>query len=113
MLELTSLGLSPDVLQEHLLQGSDEKGKGKQVEKLIDGYKVVYEVNEESGRIEPRLRFWVTLPDPTTSDGHGTDEGDSIVSPALGEPGPSLLWVLQRKTSQSADLPPTKTRCVR
>lgn len=110
VLELTSLGLSPDVLQEHLLQGSDEKGKGKQVEKLIDGYKVVYEVNEESGRIEPRLRFWVTLPDPTTNDGHGTDEGDSIVSPALGEPGPSLLWVLQRKTSQSADLPPTKTR---
>ncbi|KAK0453869.1 hypothetical protein EV421DRAFT_1897855 [Armillaria borealis] len=110
VLELTSLGLSPDVLQEHLLQGSDEKGKGKQAEKLIDGYKVVYEVNEESGRIEPRLRFWVTLPDPTTSDGHGTDEGESIVSPALGEPGPSLLWVLQRKTSQSADLPPTKTR---
>ncbi|KAK0461934.1 uncharacterized protein EV420DRAFT_1665571 [Desarmillaria tabescens] len=109
VLELTSLGLSPDVLQEHLLQGGDEKGKGKLVEKLVDGYKVVYEVNEESGRIEPRLRFWVTLPDPTTSDGHGADEGESIVSPALGEPGPSLLWVLQRKTNQTADLPPTKT----
>ncbi|KAK0206748.1 SPX domain-containing protein [Desarmillaria ectypa] len=107
VLELTSLGLSPAILQEHLLQGGDEKGKGKQVEKLIDGYKVVYEVNEESGHIEPRLRFWVTLPDPTTSDGHGTDEGESIVSPALGEPGPSLLWVLQRKTNQATE-PPTK-----
>lgn len=90
--ELSSLGLSPAVLQELLessKQEADErvasKGKGKAEpddaadldEEVMSAQaarrhghvpRVVYEVTGESGRIEPQLRLWVDPPTPSTPD---------------------------------------------
>lgn len=84
MQELSSLGLSPTVLQELLEHSKNESERlmqGKEIKKSQDDdphfdeeastssharrynlSKVVYEVTGDSGRIEPQLRLWVDLP---------------------------------------------------
>ncbi|KIY63422.1 hypothetical protein CYLTODRAFT_382302 [Cylindrobasidium torrendii FP15055 ss-10] len=61
VLELATLGLTPRDLQELLNAHNQDAEKMSRV--LPDGYSVVYELNEESNRIEPCLRFTVTVPD--------------------------------------------------
>ncbi|KAF5381778.1 hypothetical protein D9615_005505 [Tricholomella constricta] len=135
--ELSSLGLSPAVLQELLERSKEESdelsdGKGKKRADDADpneespspstpAYtrrhnlpKVIYEVVDDSGRIEPHLRLWVDA--PTDSSGSGSSprpldeevdgsepitevaregEADSAANPPQGQM--SLLWRLQRQ----------------
>ena len=99
VLELASLGLTPHVLQELLAHNEavDGKGKGKQQEELLEshtvlpeGYRVVYEVNEESNRIEPCLRFTVDVSEAEGNTAHDANESEA---PSKR----SLLWALQRR----------------
>ncbi|KAF9261076.1 hypothetical protein L218DRAFT_961763 [Marasmius fiardii PR-910] len=77
--ELSLVGLNPDVLQELLRENVNEvdrhikgKGKDKDGSSAVDDTEVgksfathprlIYEVNDASGRIEPRLRIWITPP---------------------------------------------------
>ncbi|KII85587.1 hypothetical protein PLICRDRAFT_321995 [Plicaturopsis crispa FD-325 SS-3] len=110
--ELESLGLSPEVLQELLENGSvpvpgDIKGKGKAVDtdallkvELAETAtaehhpRLVYELSGDVDHIEPRLRFLITnTPDK---------------EPPLDTPDPtSLRWILQTHANPGGDsLPP-------
>lgn len=134
MLELSSLGLSPTVLQELLEPGT---GSGKETDEvtevspLVSGEdgpaqhpsgdqqdratlpKVVYEFNDTSGKIEPRLRVWVNPMDRRVAGlggvrgAPGNDSEESLER--VGEEDPasppevtphsnSLLWSLQRQS---------------
>ncbi|CAK5274306.1 unnamed protein product [Mycena citricolor] len=95
-IELATLGLGPAVLNSLLRTGSDSipsegKGKGR-------GTRIVYEYNNESGQIQPRLRLWVGASHSTTSPFRseaGTEEEE------LGTDDPSLaalLWAMQRES---------------
>lgn len=100
--ELSSLGLSPAVLQELLESSKQEaddrvtdKGKGKAgsddtPDLTVDedahaakrhGHfpRAVYEVTGESGRIEPQLRLWMDPPTPSTST-PDEESGSSVLS---------------------------------
>jgi len=119
--ELSSIGLSPAVLQELLERSSSqidllEKGVVNESAilddpKLDDGHsmftpvrphtqpKVVYEVNDLSGRIEPRLRLWVDPP-VSSPNATGLDGGSEWDGAAMNGSGcrrqMSLLWALQK-----------------
>ncbi|KAF9007547.1 hypothetical protein BDQ17DRAFT_221387 [Cyathus striatus] len=88
--ELSSLGLDPTLLHEIFDAPPKDEGKEKEKEKEVDPEpaedhggteapephkphsnfpKVVYEFNADSNRIEPRLRFWVNFPEPSSSSG--------------------------------------------
>jgi hypothetical protein len=132
--ELASLGLQPDVLHE-LIEASEDTSPPASPPELeqdqvdpdaasthshhhLAGPKVVYELNNISGRIEPRLRIWTRVATPpllsqeidnsvqTGNDDHeegeseegGEREGEGVeqvVSPAVSG-HTSLLWDFQR-----------------
>ncbi len=110
MLELASLGLTPQVLQELLAHSGKGKEKAKEVDDALpDGYRVVYEVNEQSNRIEPCLHFWVDVSHADTStaldngasiqeigEGDGEEEASTVAAKA-GPSTTSLLWALSRQ----------------
>jgi hypothetical protein len=129
--ELSSLGLSPRILQEHLERSKEEvdalsqhKGKDKlegssitqeDTQALNHTYsghstlsRVVYELAEESGHLEPHLKLWwnAPIPDSRASTSRSLDEDTpssntdpSDVEPSQLEdddqPRRSLLWALQ------------------
>ncbi|KAJ6551658.1 hypothetical protein B0H19DRAFT_175761 [Mycena capillaripes] len=82
--ELASLGLGPTVLHDLLQSG---KGKGKETPTRVE-----YELNRDSGHIEPRLRLWVEPPDASSSRVEEVDEDDTDSD----ESQIPLLWALQR-----------------
>ncbi|KAJ7489598.1 SPX domain-containing protein [Mycena latifolia] len=98
--ELSSLGLGPAVLHDLLQSGTQSsKGKGREVGPT----RVFYELNSDSGHIEPRLRLWVNPPippsPPTRSRVEEIEEDetdDGTVDSAQDEPQVALLWALQR-----------------
>ncbi|KAG5653773.1 hypothetical protein H0H81_010614 [Sphagnurus paluster] len=131
--ELSSLGLSPAVLQELLERSREEQEALADAQRPTDdGHrdpglspaaqtrrsnlpKAVYEVIDDSGRIEPHLRLWVDIP-PTSSgststitlDGERTGSSEQLThtenggeeqEPLGSEPQVhmSLLWALQRQ----------------
>ncbi|KAJ7139076.1 SPX domain-containing protein [Mycena epipterygia] len=89
--ELSSLGLSPAVLHDLLQSGTDATDKGKGKATMPTG--VVYELNGDSGQIEPRLRLWVDPPHPPSppSRVEEVEEDDAEDGPPV-----ALLWALQR-----------------
>ncbi|THU89964.1 hypothetical protein K435DRAFT_781386 [Dendrothele bispora CBS 962.96] len=144
VLELSSLGLSPQVLQELLDGQESNRTHGFRTEAevhddsnpvastshstLDDEYgswnsaphpKVVYEFNSKSGKIEPRLRIWVTRPLPDVelpseppsrmdSDSEDVEDEDGIHSreedggersntEESSKPEDSFLWALQQR----------------
>ncbi|KAG6827122.1 hypothetical protein H0H92_013142 [Tricholoma furcatifolium] len=146
VLELASLGLSPALLQELLESSKAELGSsdgklGAEVEASTFGLgpaqrrqhlpKVVYEVTDGLGHIEPHLRLWVDSPTHTTptlmtggstsrstsslarGDGDASDvtENDYDVeedcedfsSEAASGGQMSLLWRLQRQALPQTD----------
>ncbi|KAL0575704.1 hypothetical protein V5O48_006264 [Marasmius crinis-equi] len=158
--ELNLLGLSPTVLQELLeervreeVDRKDAKGKDKEsqsnegLELTADGDgrsyyshpRVVYEVNNSSGSIEPRLRVWLKPPsspsrrksshsndsdrspspnDDTTSSStvdeealNGDEMEDTIEDDQSEESSNmSLIWALQRRASSSSSAGAEKLR---
>ncbi|TFK37062.1 SPX domain-containing protein [Crucibulum laeve] len=134
--ELDSLGLSPALLHELFEPDAGQaEGKGKGKAKEIDPEapelpgdgedasgahhnlpRVVYEFNEDSNKIEPRLRFWVDLPEPgevlssrvtevTEDEEENSPErelGEDADEEGVFEVGSlqrSLLWSLQHRAS--------------
>ncbi|KAJ7275691.1 hypothetical protein C8J57DRAFT_1177357 [Mycena rebaudengoi] len=83
--ELTSLGLSPSVLQDLLQSNGDMSQDDEGREDAQASTRVIYELNSDSERIEPRLRLWV---DPPL--GGPADREDNA-------PHVDLLWALQRR----------------
>ncbi|GLB41102.1 putative SPX domain containing protein [Lyophyllum shimeji] len=128
--ELSSLGLSPAVLQELLERtkqeqsaGSSDQSEEADPEKSSPHIrhhnlpKVVYEVTDQSGRIEPHLRLWLDItPDcrsassPRPSDDREESSETSTEVERETEPEGaehlsgghmSLLWALQRQAWRS------------
>lgn len=136
MNELSSLGLQPDVLHELMETSEDTSPPTTPPDAELEqdhqpnadrasthshhfaGPKVVYELSNVSGRIEPRLRIWTKAATPSlltqslndsahsqsSSEDHDEGEGgehgvgeaaEHIVSPAVGG-HTSLLWDFQR-----------------
>ncbi|KAF9069392.1 SPX domain-containing protein [Rhodocollybia butyracea] len=107
--ELSSLGLRPELLHKLLVQ--DENGTETSLQPpSAHRPRVIYEFNSNSGKIEPRLRIWLTSPaasadalvESDSSDtGHDESETDteqeSITTPANEDI--SLLWALQRNST--------------
>lgn len=121
------MGLSPDVLHK-LLNDVDHNespkldSEGATCSEAGDGVdhhplpRVVYEFNGDSGRIEPRLRLWITRPASTiveVRDSSEVSKDDESLEAVQGsqdaeeeEPetssspssGQSLLWALQRRS---------------
>ncbi|KAK7471160.1 hypothetical protein VKT23_002571 [Stygiomarasmius scandens] len=136
VLELGSLGLSPQVLQE-LLEGQ-ESGAARDFGTNVEARdlspvassssstleaengsgtihpRVVYEFNSKSGKIEPRLRIWVTSPlpdvEPPSTPSSRADSDSEDVEDEGGEhghggdveegmkPNAGFLWALQQRT---------------
>ncbi|KAF9009176.1 hypothetical protein BDZ89DRAFT_1143956 [Hymenopellis radicata] len=114
VLELASLGLTPRVLQELLAHSGKGKEKAQEVDAVLpDGYRVVYEVNEQRNRIEPCLHFWVDVPHPETLDsGASIEEVDEEAPASSREAGPpttSLLWALSRRRVDRSVSTPANT----
>ncbi|KAG7095115.1 hypothetical protein E1B28_005899 [Marasmius oreades] len=144
--ELSLVGLSPTILQdllEETVQKVDRDIKGRRedengssavsddAEAHNSHPRVVYEVNNASGRIEPRLRIWITPPSsPRLEDvesvsvgsssshlthGSGTVESEDVDTnelredTTLGEDKQSLIWALQRRMSSSRTRPSLDT----
>ncbi|KLO14694.1 hypothetical protein SCHPADRAFT_826021 [Schizopora paradoxa] len=104
VLELSSLGLSPAVLHDllHSCEQGDINGKGKERqvgERPDDGglvaqiseagpsrqaTKAVYEFVEDGGRIEPRLRLWVST--ASIEDDAATASGSSVGAESDDDP---------------------------
>ncbi|KIK50052.1 hypothetical protein GYMLUDRAFT_253313 [Collybiopsis luxurians FD-317 M1] len=123
VLELDELGLGPDVLHKLLVDGNGEgEGEGEGEEgKVLSARnhpKVVYEFNSDSGKIEPRLRIWLSWPLPTPIPSHSStvpvsrvssvdseassSEGGELTSSSsegFGMKNISLLWALQRNAA--------------
>lgn len=85
------MGLSPAVLHDLLQSGADATDKGKGKAPMPTG--VVYELNGDSGQIEPRLRLWVNPAHPPSppSRVEEVEEDDAEDGPPV-----ALLWALQR-----------------
>ncbi|KIK52382.1 hypothetical protein GYMLUDRAFT_49974 [Collybiopsis luxurians FD-317 M1] len=117
VLELDELGLGPDVLHKLLVDGNGEGQEGKGLS-ARNHPKVVYEFNSDSGKIEPRLRIWLSWPLPTPVPSHSStvpvsrvssvdseassSEGGELTSSSsegFGMKNISLLWALQRNAA--------------
>lgn len=113
--ELNTLGLRPDVLHDLLGPRDVVEAKGKEKEIEEEGSEVhpsvVYEFNSTSGKIEPRLRIWITSPlpevpasDTIPSDSEASSDAGTDIEPLAGSEHPgvkniSLLWALHRKAA--------------
>ncbi|KAJ6475732.1 hypothetical protein C8R47DRAFT_1142306 [Mycena vitilis] len=93
--ELASLGLGPDVLHDLLQSG---KGKGKETPTRVE-----YELNRDSGHIEPRLRLWIEPPDAPPPPSRIEEVGEEE-EPETAAQVP-LLWALQRRGMDVATPP--------
>ncbi|KAF9072036.1 SPX domain-containing protein [Rhodocollybia butyracea] len=111
VVELSSLGLRPEVLHRLLVQ--DEKGTEASLQPTgasAHRPRVVYEFNSNSGKIEPRLRIWLTSPAASTDalvesdnsdaglEESGTETELECVTTPTNE-NISLLWALQRNSA--------------
>ncbi|KAJ3755438.1 SPX domain-containing protein [Lentinula raphanica] len=120
VLELSALGLHPDVLHRLLDDETQADLKGKQKEATSDADctglhpKVIYEFNSKSGKIEPQLRIWInsSLPLTPSSSKAPLDTGTSSDawleqesetpeenSDDSARRNISLLWALQRNSA--------------
>ncbi|KAJ3994245.1 SPX domain-containing protein [Lentinula boryana] len=120
VLELSALGLHPDVLQKLLEDEKRADAKGNQKETSRNASlestndpgihpKVVYEFNSKSGKIEPQLRIWINSPlSPASSDvphdaevnlDTGELETPEEHSEDTARRNISLLWALQRNSA--------------
>lgn len=110
--ELNTLGLRPDVLHDLLESRNVVEERGKEKEEGSEVHpSVVYEFNSSSGKIEPRLRLWITSPLPGVpasdiipSDSEASSDAGTDIEPLAGleHPGAkniSLLWALHRKAA--------------
>ncbi|KAJ7471276.1 SPX domain-containing protein [Mycena galericulata] len=95
--ELSTLGLGPAVLQDLLKTGTAGNGKGK--ETALTG--VAYELNNDSGHIEPRLRLWVEPPNapspPSRVEEVDDDDDTDDASQSDDASHVALLWAFQRQ----------------
>ena len=107
--ELSSLGLTPDVLQKliektplvhnieqpRLLEGSTPE-LGAESFKFSSIPTVVYELNDgKSTRIEPQLRIWISTPPVSFSkslEGDVVNDNEEVVR--------TFPWTLQQRTSE-------------
>ncbi|KAJ3717986.1 SPX domain-containing protein [Lentinula raphanica] len=120
VLELSALGLHPDVLHRLLDDETQADLKGKQKEATSDADptglhpKVIYEFNSKSGKIEPQLRIWINSslpPTPSSSKAPLDTEASSDAwleqesetpeenSDDSARRNISLLWALQRNSA--------------
>ncbi|KAF5366316.1 hypothetical protein D9758_005713 [Tetrapyrgos nigripes] len=127
VLELSSLGLSPQVLQELLdsQEGGHGTGPGSKTDAKTESPivhpdivehgspRVVYEINSKSGKIEPQLRVWITspLPDVLRSSSRAESDSGEVSEEVSEEEGHEhhneerldtddalkLLWALRRR----------------
>ena len=119
VLELSSLGLSPTVLQELITDseagtskdgdsGSDETA---QSDSSTEGPRIVYELVEHLDRIEPHLKLWVDGPQvegSTDTDAGSPDEGPEEEGGSSREmkPTTNVLWSLHQKLQERQTVDP-------
>ncbi|KAJ7698869.1 SPX domain-containing protein [Mycena metata] len=102
--ELALLGLGPTVLHDLLHTGVDASAKGK--EKGAPA-RVVYELNSDSGNIEPRLRLWVDPPQAPPPPDRVEEVTEEAEAEAENASQVALLWALQRHVPPPDAAPPT------
>ncbi|KAI0666362.1 SPX domain-containing protein [Trametes maxima] len=108
--ELTSLGLSPDILQHvpHHPSSSNEKGKQRentQHDTALNGPRVVYEFANVAERVEPRLRVCLDPNEVPPSDAPGPSSSPPRSDVAISFPVPHDVLRVALSSTLSPEQP--------